>query len=156
MPYPIFRLDDIEICIYAIGDEKEDECAPEALQALYEISSFLGVKIRYSTLSSFANYVRTLTMLTDFEKEQLIDLLKLLIVSYRRYDYEEAKMVAQKIFKIVIGTQIEVESAKDAIEIALNAVYASIATSIESTSYEPIEKDAAINIIKIQEVNTAA
>ena len=155
MPHPTFGLDDIEICVYAI-DEREDNCVPEALQALYEISSFLGVKIRYSTLSSFANYVRTLNTLTDFEKEQLIDLLKSLITSYRRYDYEESKRVAQKIFKIIIGAQIEFKSAKDAIEIALNAVYATIATSIDSSNYEPIEKEIAIDLIKLQEVNTVA
>ncbi len=149
-----FELDDIMICIYALND-KDMDCVSESLQAIYEISSFLGVKIRYSTFSSLVNYVRSWAMLTDFEKEQLAELIRLLIEEYRRYEYEEVKKIAQKIFKIAIGAQIEFKSAKDAIELALNVTYALLVSTV---AVESSEKDSGLvmELIKPQEANIIA
>ena len=150
-------LDDIILCIYTLDPiERDYECVPQALHSLYTLASFFGVKIRYSTVMSITNYVRDWNSLTDVEKELIATLMNQLIEKYKNYEYNQVREVAQKILRIAIGAQIELKSAKDALELALNTLYALLAEAVENSENQGKEENIEIATAKSQEISTTA
>jgi|UniRef100_A0A7J2U1V8 hypothetical protein len=136
MPSIGIELDNVMICLYTLDGTIEDECVSQALHSIYTISLYLGVRIRYSTLQSLANYVREWNTLTELEQELVAELFKDLVKSYIISDYNHVKEVSKKIFKILIGTGIDTKTAKDTIELALNTLYTALSMSLISTASE--------------------
>jgi hypothetical protein len=129
------ELDNVMICLYTLGSViSEDECVPQALHSIYNISLYLGVRIRRSTLLSLANYVREWSALTELEQELIVELFKNLVESYRASDYNSVKDTAKRIFKILIGTGLDTKTAKDAVELVLNTLYTALAMSFISVA----------------------
>jgi hypothetical protein len=131
--------DDLVVCAYALCEDDFSEvgnyvdCIPEALYVLQDIAIQLGVKIRFSTVSTLIDHVVEINKFKEREIEQIMNNL------YRMLTEEDTKKASLSLLKTLLRKEINIAlKEQDLNEIAIAALYASFIKTLNHVQGPPL------------------